>query len=62
MSLLNLQAKDIDNDEARSCMLPPCCIETVIVMSVFVRGVIWKGEEMRDAPGFQPHARVAQKA
>lgn len=53
-SLLNLQAKDIDDNEVRSCMLPPCCIE--IAMSVFARGVIWKGEEIRDAPGFQPHA------
>lgn len=50
-SLLNLLAKDNDKNEARSCMLPPCCIE--IVMSVF--GEFWKGEEMQDTPGFQPH-------
>lgn len=61
-SLLNSQAKDIDYNDARSCMLPPCCIETGIVISVFSRGVIWKGEEMRDAPRFQPHARVAHNA
>lgn len=52
-SLLNLQAKDNDKNESRSCMLPPCCIEMVIVMSVF--DVFWKGEEMQDTPGFQPH-------
>lgn len=34
-------------------MLPPCCIEMLIVMSAFC--VIWNGEEMRDTPGFQPH-------